>query len=101
MFVYTIYYIYVCVYTIYMCMLYIYIYIYTHVYGGLPGGSVVKNPPAKQETQILIPASGRCPAEVNGNPLQYSCLENLMEEVTHCKRPGYWERLKAKGEGGS
>ena len=24
----------------------------------------------------LIPGSGRSPAEGNGNPLQYSCLEN-------------------------
>ena len=43
----------------------------------LPGGSAVKNPPAKQETGS-IPGSGRCPGEGNGNPLQYSCLENLM-----------------------
>ena len=28
----------------------------------------------------LIPGSGRSPREGNGNPLQYSCLENLMEE---------------------
>ena len=27
-----------------------------------------------------IPGSGRSPGEGNGNPLQYSCLENLMEE---------------------
>ena len=26
-----------------------------------------------------IPGSGRSPREGNGNPLQYSCLENLME----------------------
>ena len=25
-----------------------------------------------------LPGSGRFPAEVNGNPLQYSCLENPM-----------------------
>ena len=25
-----------------------------------------------------IPGSGRCPGEGNGNPLQYSCLGNLM-----------------------
>ena len=25
-----------------------------------------------------IPGSGRCPGEGNGNPLQYSCLENSM-----------------------
>ena len=27
----------------------------------------------------LIPGSGRFPGEGNGNPLQYSCLENPME----------------------
>jgi len=27
----------------------------------------------------LIPGSGRSPAEGNGNPLQYSCLENSMD----------------------
>jgi len=27
----------------------------------------------------LIPASGRSPGELNGNPLQYSCLENPMD----------------------
>ena len=26
-----------------------------------------------------IPGSGRSPGEGNDNPLQYSCLENLME----------------------
>ena len=35
-------------------------------------------------TQIImslgsIPESGRSPREGNGNPLQYSCLENLMD----------------------
>ena len=28
----------------------------------------------------LIPGSGRFPGEGNGNPLQYSCLENSMEK---------------------
>ena len=28
----------------------------------------------------LIPESGRSPGEGNGNPLQYSCLENPMGE---------------------
>ena len=27
----------------------------------------------------LIPGSGRCPGGGNGNPLQYSCLGNLMD----------------------
>ena len=29
-----------------------------------------------------IPRSGRYPGEGNGNPLQYSCLENLMDRGT-------------------
>ena len=27
----------------------------------------------------LIPGLGRCPGEGNGNPLQYSCLENPID----------------------
>ena len=30
----------------------------------------------------LIPGSGRSPGEGNGNPLQYSCLENSMDGGT-------------------
>ena len=29
-----------------------------------------------------IPGSGRTPGEVNSNPFQYSCLENLMDRGT-------------------
>ena len=36
---------------------------------------------AKQETGV-IPGSGRSPGEGNGNPLQYSCLENPMDRGT-------------------
>ena len=46
---------------------------------GFPGGSVVKNPPAKEGDSGLIPGSGRFPGEGNGNPLQYSCLGNPMD----------------------
>ena len=45
-----------------------------------PGGSVVKNMQANAENAgdtSLIPGSGRSPGGGNGNPLQYSCLENL------------------------
>ena len=42
------------------------------------GGSVVKNLPASAGDVGLIPGSGRFPGEGNGNPLQYSCLENAM-----------------------
>jgi len=46
--------------------------------GGFPGSSGVKNPPANAGDVVSIPGSGRTPAEENGNPLQYSCLENPM-----------------------
>ena len=37
---------------------------------------MVKNPPAKQETQGQSLGWGRSPGEGNGNPLKYSCLGN-------------------------
>ena len=47
--------------------------------GGFPRGSAVKNPPANAGDTGSIPGSERCPEEGNGNPLQYSCLENSMD----------------------
>ena len=47
-----------------------------------PAVPVVKNPPANPgdtRNSGLIPGSGRSPGEGNGNPLQYSCLENSMD----------------------
>ena len=47
-----------------------------------PCGTVVKNPPANAgDTGDVgsVPGSGRSPGEGNGNPLQYSCLENSMD----------------------
>ena len=38
-----------------------------------------KNPPAKQETHVQSLGQGDSPGEGNGNPLQYSCLENPMD----------------------
>ena len=46
---------------------------------GFLDGSMVKNPPSKQEMWIWFPGWGRSPGEVNGNPLQYSCLGNPMD----------------------
>ena len=48
---------------------------------GFPDGSdhkkkKKKNSPANAEDQSSIPRLGRSPGEGNGNPLQYSCLEN-------------------------
>ena len=37
---------------------------------------MVKNPPANAGDLGSLPGSGRFPGEGNGNPLQYSCLEN-------------------------
>ena len=49
---------------------------------GFSGGAVVNNPPANARDAGLIPGSGRSPREGNGNPLQYSCLENPMDGGT-------------------
>ena len=43
---------------------------------------MLKNPPANAgdiRDLSSIPGSGRSPGEGHGNPLQYSCLENLMD----------------------
>ena len=47
---------------------------------GLPGGSVVKNLPFNSGDAGSIPGPGRSYREENVNPLQYSCLENPMDE---------------------
>ena len=49
---------------------------------GFPGGSVVRNLPAKARDSgdsRSIPGLGKSPGVENGNPLQYSCLENSMD----------------------
>ena len=40
---------------------------------------MVKNPPGNAGDSDSIPGSGGPPGEGNGNPLQYSCLENPMD----------------------
>ena len=51
--------------------------LWSDYYGiGLPSGSEAKTLPALQETQAWSHRSGRPPGGGNGNPLQYSCLEN-------------------------
>ena len=52
------------------------------VSGGFPSGAVVKNLPANAgdiRDAGSIPGLGRVPEVGNGNPLQYSCLENCMD----------------------
>ena len=45
---------------------------------GFPGGSDGKASACSAGDLGLIPEWGRSPGEGNGNPLQYSCLENSM-----------------------
>ena len=45
-----------------------------------PGGSVVKKLHANAGDTSSIPGSGRSPGGGNGNPLQYSCLENPLDK---------------------
>ena len=46
---------------------------------GFPGGLDDKESACNEGDLGLIPGSGRSPGEGNGNPLQYSCLENPMD----------------------
>ena len=58
---------------------------------GFPGGTVVKNPPANTgDTREVALFSGsiRSPGVENGNPLQYSCLENPMDRGVPGSSPG-------------
>ena len=47
---------------------------------GIPGSSDGKASACNVGDLGLIPKSGRCPGGGNGNPLQYSCLKNSMDE---------------------
>ena len=51
---------------------------------GFPGGSDGKAPTCNVGDMGLIPESGRSPGEGNGNPPQYSCLENPMDGGAWC-----------------
>ena len=79
---------------------YFFYYFYSFILG-FPGDASVKNPPAnavEARDMGLIPGSERCPGEGYGNPLQCSCLENLMDRgawqaVVHGVAKS-WTRLK-------
>ena len=59
-------------------IIYYFICVYIHIQG-FPGGSEVKASAWNAGYPDSIPELGRSPGEGNGNPLQYSCLENPME----------------------
>jgi len=61
---------------------------------------MVKNLPVIQETWVrshlnLIPGLGISPGEGNGNPLQYSCLENSMN------RGAWWATVHGVAKNGT
>ena len=55
------------------------IYIKLSLLLGFPGGLEVKASASNTGDLGSIPGLGRSPGEGNGNPLQYSCLENPMD----------------------
>ena len=50
-----------------------------------PGGSDGKASVYNAGDLGSIPGLGRCPGEGNGNPLQYSCLENPTDGGAWCR----------------
>ena len=66
-------------YHLYYCLVF---HIYLYIYWDFPGGSDGKASADNAGDLGSIPGSGRSPGEGNGNPLQYSCLENPMDGGT-------------------
>ena len=56
-----------------------------------PGGSDGKASAYNTGAPGSIPGLGRSPGEGNGNPLQYSCLKNSMEESARLQSMGHKE----------
>ena len=52
---------------------------YSRYFIVFPGGSEGKASPCNAGDLGSLPGSGRSPGEGNGNPLQYSCLQNPMD----------------------
>ena len=68
-----------------------------------PGGTLVKNLPVNAgdtENTGVIPGSDISSGGGNGNPLQYSCLENLMDRgawwATVCGFTESWIQLSTR-----
>ena len=55
-------------------------------YRGFPGDSDGKESACNEGDLSSIPGSGRSSREENGNPLQYSCLENSIDR-------GAWQAI--------
>jgi len=48
---------------------------------GLPWWLSGKESPCQYRRHRFLPRYRRCPGGLNGNPLQYSCLENPVDRV--------------------
>ena len=75
---------------------------------GFLGGSEVKASASNVGDLGSIPGLGRSPGEENGNPLQYSCLENPMDKtlssilawrIPWMKEPGRLESMGSQRVG--
>ena len=67
-----------------------------NTYKGFLGDSVVKNLPANAGDVSSILVWGRSPGERDGNPLQYSCLENPMDRERSLEGYSPWGHKKSQ-----
>ena len=77
-----------CILDLHLCLFQWYIVGFEAQFSSLcfPGGSEVKASASNAGDPGSIPGSGRSPGEGNGNPLQYSCLENPMDGESQERR---------------
>ena len=78
--------------------------LFSYLFGPFPGGANGKEPTCQYRDvrdTVSIPVLGRSPGVGNGNPLQYSCLENPMDReawwATVCRVTKNWTWLKQLG----
>ena len=77
-----------------------YLTIYVNIFLGFPSGSDGKESACNAGAPGSIPEWGRSPGEENGNPFQYSCLENSVDRgawwaTVHVSQS--WTRLSEHG----
>ena len=60
---------------------YLYAFYFTLSFYNFPSGSDGKESTCNKGDPVSDPRLGRCPGGGHGNPLQYSCLDNSIEEI--------------------
>ena len=65
--------------TFFVLLLIVFLFVYHHSVEGFPGGSDGKESARNAGDPSSIPGLGKFSGEGNGNPFQYSCLENSMD----------------------